>query len=104
LTVWRTFTTILAVSAKGCLAINDPQQTRAFFKQGREFYHSRQIYGVRVRDIHTEIEVPGIWLGHLVLENFDQSGAPVSEEHNAYQVVTLQDGTRRIAVSTPLDA
>ena len=29
---------------------------------------------------------------------------PVGEERNAYQVVTLPDGTCRIAVSTPLDA
>jgi hypothetical protein len=94
----------LAVTAMGCLAITDPQQTRDFFKQGRESYHARQILGVRARDIVTEIEVPGIWVGHLVLENLDKSGAPVGQERNAYQVVTLPDGTRRIAVSTPLDA
>lgn len=94
----------LAVTAMGCLAITDPQQTRDFFKQGRERYHSQNIHGVRARDIHTEIEVPGVWVGHLVLENLDKSGSPVGEERNAYQVVTLQDGTRRIAVSTPLDA
>jgi hypothetical protein len=28
----------------------------------------------------------------------------VGLERNAYQVVTAEDGTRRIAVSTPLDA
>ena len=39
-----------------------------------------------------------------MLENLDQSGSPVGQERNAYQVVTLPDGTRRIAVSTPLDA
>jgi hypothetical protein len=94
----------LAVTAQGCLAITEPQQTRDFFKQGREFYHSRKIHGVRARDIVTEIEGPGIWVGHLVLENLDQSGKPVGQERNAYQVVTLADGTRRIAVSTPLDA
>jgi hypothetical protein len=94
----------LAVTAMGCQAITDPQQTRDFFTQGRERYHSQQIYGVRARDIVTEVEVPGIWVGHLVLENLDKAGAPVGQEHNAYQVVTLQDGTRRIAVSTPLDA
>jgi hypothetical protein len=94
----------LAVTAAGCLAINDPQQTRDFFSQGQTFYRSRQIHGVRARDIVTEIEVPGIWVGHLVLENLDASGSPVGQERNAYQVVTLGDGTRRIAVSTPLDA
>jgi hypothetical protein len=94
----------LAVTAMGCQAITEPQQTRDFFKQGREFYHSRGIYGVRVRDIVTEIEAPGIWVGHLKLVNLDQSGSPVGEERNAYQVVTLPDGTRRIAVTTPLDA
>jgi hypothetical protein len=48
--------------------------------------------------------VPGIWVGRLVLENLDENGSPVGQEHNAYQVVTAPDGTRRIAVSTPLDA
>ena len=94
----------LAVTALGCQAITEPQQTRDFFRQGREFYHSRGIYGVRARDIVTEIEVPGIWVGHLKLENLDQTGSPVGVEQNAYQVVTLPDGTRRIAVTTPLDA
>jgi hypothetical protein len=94
----------LAVTAMGCQAITEPQQTRDFFRQGREFYHSHQIHGVRARDIVTEIEVPGIWVGHLVLENLDQSGSPVGEERNAYQIVTLPDGTRHIAVTTPLDA
>ena len=94
----------LAVTAMGCQAITEPQQTRDFFKQGREFYRSRGIYGVRAHDIVTEIEVPGIWVGHLKLVNLDQPGAPVGEERNAYQVVTLPDGTRRIAVTTPLDA
>jgi hypothetical protein len=94
----------LAVTATGCLAITEPQQTRDFFKQGREFYLSHQIHGVRARDIVTDIEVPGIWVGRLILENLDKSGSPVGQERNAYQVVTLTDGTRRIAVSTPLDA
>ena len=48
--------------------------------------------------------MPGVWVGHLVLENLDQHGAPVGKERNAYQIVTLPDGTRRIAVTTPLDA
>jgi hypothetical protein len=94
----------LAVTAMGCQAITEPKQTRDFFKQGRELYHSNQIEGVRARDIVTDVEVPGIWVGRLVLENLDKSGSPVGEEHNAYQIVTLADGTRRIAVSTPLDA
>ncbi len=94
----------LAVTAMGCQAITEPQQTRDFFKQGREFYLSHNIHGVHARDIVTEVEVPGIWIGHLVLENLDNSGSPVGQEHNAYQVVTLPDGTRRIAVTTPLDA
>jgi hypothetical protein len=94
----------LAVTAQGCLAITEPQQSRDFFKQGRNLYRSREIHGVRAREIVTDVEVPGIWVGHLVLENLNQSGSPVGQERNAYQVVTLPDGTRRIAVSTPLDA
>lgn len=94
----------LAVSAMGCVPITDPQQTRDFFEQGQQFYHSRGIHGVRARDIVTDIDVPGIWIGRLALENLDEAGSPVGLEHNAYQVVTTQDGTRRIAVSTPLDA
>jgi hypothetical protein len=94
----------LAVTAVNCLAITDPQQTRDFFKQGQELYRSNKIEGVRARDIVTDVEVPGIWVGRLVLENLDKSGSPVGQEHNAYQVVTLADGSRRIAVSTPLDA
>jgi hypothetical protein len=94
----------LAVTAKGCLAITEPQQTRDFFKQGRDYYHRLGIHGVRARHIVTELEVPGIWIGHLVLENLDSSGSIVGQERNAYQVVTLADGSRRIAVSTPLDA
>jgi hypothetical protein len=43
-------------------------------------------------------------VGRLVLENLDAAGEPVGRERNAYQVVTLEDGTRRIAVTTPLDA
>ena len=94
----------LAVTALGCLAITDPQQSRDFFGQGQQFYRSHGIHGVRARDIVTDVDVPGIWVGRLVLENLDESGAPVGIEHNAYQVVTIEDGTRRIAVSTPLDA
>jgi len=94
----------LAVTAMGCLAITEPQQSRDFFSKGQEFYRSRHIHGVRARNIVTDIEVPGIWVGHLVLENLDKYGSPVGQERNAYQVVTLPDGTRRIAVSTPLDA
>jgi hypothetical protein len=52
----------------------------------------------------TDVEVPGIWIGRLILENLDERRAPIGIEHNAYQVVTIADGTRRIAVSTPLDA
>jgi hypothetical protein len=48
--------------------------------------------------------VPGIWVGRLVLETLDQNGSPVGRERKAYQVVTAPDGTRRIAVPTPLDA
>ena len=94
----------LAVTAMGCLAITQPQQSRDFFTQGQEFYRSRQIQGVRARDIVTDVQVPGIWVGRLVLENLDGAGSPVGWERNAYQVVTAPDGTRRIAVSTPLDA
>jgi hypothetical protein len=94
----------LAVTAMGCLAITDPQQSRDFFSQGQHFYRSRGIQGVRARDIVTDVEVPGIWVGRLVLENLDESGAAVGLERNAYQVVTAADGMRRIAVSTPLDA
>ena len=88
----------------GCLAITDPQQSRDFFTQGQDFYRSRGIQGVRARDLVTNVGVPGIWVGRLVLENLDASGTPANLEHNAYQVVTATDGTRRIAVSTPLDA
>ena len=94
----------LAVSPAGCLAITDPQQTRAFFAQGREFYHARQIVAVRAREIVTDVEVPAIWVGRLVLENLDGDSHLVDRERNAYQVVTSPDGTRRIAVTTPLDA
>ena len=94
----------LAVTARGCAAIAEPQQTREFFRQGQTYYRSRGIQGVRARDIVTEAEVPGIWVGHLLLENLDSDGSPVGAERNAYQVVTLGDGTRRIAVTTPLDA
>lgn len=94
----------LAVTARGCAAIVAPQQTREFFEQGQAYYRSRGIQGVRARDIVTEIEVPGVWVGHLLLENLDSDGSPVGTERNAYQVVTAEDGTRRIAVTTPLDA
>jgi hypothetical protein len=94
----------LAVTAMGCLAITDPQQSRDFFTQGQDFYRSRGIQGVRARDLVTDVEVPGIWVGRLVLENLDARGTPANLEHNASQVVTATDGTRRIAVSTPLDA
>ena len=50
----------LAVTAMGCQAITEPQQSRDFFSQGQDFYRSRQIHGVRARDIVTDIEVPGI--------------------------------------------
>ncbi len=94
----------LAVSALGCLAITEPQQTRDFFLQGQDFYRSRQIHGVRARDIVTDVEVPGVWVGRLVLENLDADGSAVGRERNAYQVVTTPDGSRHIAVTTPLDA
>ncbi|MET1003943.1 MAG: hypothetical protein ABWX96_00270 [Propionibacteriaceae bacterium] len=94
----------LAVTARGCLAITEPQQSRDFFRQGQRLYRSQGVHGVRARDIVTDAEVPGIWVGRLVLENLDASGGPVGREHNAYQVVTAPDGTRLIAVSTPLDA
>lgn len=94
----------LAVTAMGCLAVTEPQQSREFFSQGQQYYRSRGIHGVRAIDIITDIEVPGIWIGRLVLENLDASGAAVGQEGNAYQVVTAPNGTRKIAVSTPLDA
>jgi hypothetical protein len=94
----------LAVTALGCLAVTEPQQTRDFFTQGQDFYRSRGIQGVRPREIVTDVEVPGIWVGRLEFENLDGAGSPVGVEHNAYQVVTAPDGIRRIAVSTPLDA
>jgi hypothetical protein len=39
----------LAVTALGCLAITDPQQSRDFFTEGQDFYRSRGIQGVRAR-------------------------------------------------------
>ena len=62
----------------GCLAITEPQQSRDFFGQGQDFYRSRGIQGVRATDIVTDIEVPGIWVGRLVLENLDGNGARVT--------------------------
>jgi hypothetical protein len=94
----------LAVTARGCQAITEPQQTVTFFSQGQRYYRSRGIHGVRARDIVTDVEVPGIWVGHLVLENLDQAGSAVGAERNAYPVLTVADGSRRIAVTTPLDA
>lgn len=93
----------LAVSPRGCLAVTEPEQTRDFFSQGQQYYRSRGIQSVRAKDIVTEIEANGIWVGHLVLENLDDSGMPVGEERNAYQVVVDSGGNRRIAVTTPLD-
>jgi hypothetical protein len=61
------------------------------------------VQGVEARNLVTDAKVPGIWIGRLVLKNLDEDGRPVSRERNAYQVVTLADGSRRIAVSTPLD-
>ena len=94
----------LAVTAMGCLAITEPRQSRDFFSQGQRFYRSRGIQGVRARDIVTDVEVSGVWVGRLVLENLDGNGVTADQKRNAYQVVTLPDRTRRIAVSTPLDA
>jgi len=88
----------------GCLAITDPQQTRDFFAQGRKSYHARDFRGVLARDIATDAEVPGIWVGRLVLENLDRAGVVVGHERNAYQLVTGPDGTWRIAVTTPPNA
>ncbi|OZC89004.1 hypothetical protein [Rhodococcoides fascians] len=93
----------LAVSPRGCLAVTDPQQTRDFFSQGQQFYRSRGIQGVRAKDIVTDIEGNGIWVGHLLLENLDADGNSVGVERNAYQIVLDADGARRIAVTTPLD-
>ena len=94
----------LAVTAAVCLAITNPQQSRDFFTRGQDFYRSRGIQGVRARNIVTDVEVRGIWIGRLELENLYGDGAPTGVEHNSYQLVTAADGTRRIAVSTPLDA
>lgn len=93
----------LAVSPRGCMAVSDPEQTRDFFTQGQQFYRSRGIQSVRAKDIVTEIEANGIWVGHLLLENFDDDGNSVGVERNAYQIVVDGDGKRRIAVTTPLD-
>lgn len=93
----------LAVSPRGCLAVTDPQQTRDFFSQGQQFYRAHGIQGVRAKDIVTDIEGNGIWVGHLLLENLDSDGNSVGVERNAYQIVLDADGARRIAVTTPLD-
>jgi len=67
----------LAVTAMGCQAITELQQSIDFFSEGQKFYRSHQVQGVRARDIVTDVEVPGIWVGRLVLENLDKSGSPV---------------------------
>jgi hypothetical protein len=90
----------LAVTARGCLAITESQQSRDFFSQGQNLYHSRQINGVRARDIVTEIEVPGIWVGHLVLENLDKSGSPVGQSA-ATSGYHPTDGTRHCRFTPP---
>jgi hypothetical protein len=36
----------LAITAAGCLAVTEPQQTRDFFAQGQTFYRSHHIHGV----------------------------------------------------------
>lgn len=94
----------LAVSGAGCLAITDPQQTRDFFARGQDFYRSQGIQAVRARDLVTDAEAPGLWVGRLLLENLDADGSPVGVERNAYQVLTADDGDRRIVVTTPLDS
>ena len=66
----------LAVTAMGCLAITDRQQSRDFFAQGQGFYRSQGIVGVRPRDIVTDVEVPGIWVGRLALQNLDGTARP----------------------------
>jgi hypothetical protein len=93
----------LAVSPRGVLAVTEPQQTRDFFGEGQQYYRSRGIQSVRAKDIVTDIEANGIWVGHLLLENLDDADNPVGVERNAYQVVVDRDGRRRIAVTTPLD-
>jgi len=66
----------LAVTARGCQAINDPQQTRDFFTQGQSFYRAQNILGVRATDIVTDVEVPGVWVGRLVLTTWTRRAAP----------------------------
>ena len=95
--VWRHTAKLLPSTAAGAAALNRGVDHI-------EFYRRRGIQGVRARDIVADVEVPGIWVGRLILENLDGMGTPAGLERNAYQVVTATDGTRRIAVSTSLDA
>ncbi len=50
-------------------------------------YRSRQIQGVRARGIVTDLEVPGVWAGRLVLENLDENGVPVDQWSRVLKMV-----------------
>lgn len=94
----------LAITARGCQAIENEEQTRNFFKQGREFYFSRGITAIDITDVKEDASVPGIWVGRALLVNLNDKGERVGVEHNAYQIVALENGEWRIAVTTPMDA
>lgn len=82
----------LAVTAQGCLAIESEEQTRNFFKQNREFYFSRGITAIDITDIQTDAGTPGLWVGRALLVNLNDKGERVGIEHNAYQIVALENG------------
>lgn len=82
----------LAVTRRGCLAIIDPEQTRAFFAQNSTTYLSQGIVAVRITNARASYDEDGLWVGPADLENLDAEGAHVSTEHNAYQLVRDDDG------------
>ena len=73
----------LAVTAIGCQAITEPQQTREFFSQGQTFYRSRGIHGVRARDIVTDVEVPAARVARMPAAVPAAAEAPAGVEQPA---------------------
>ena len=93
----------LAVTRLGCQAIDSPDTTRDFFAQNARAYHERDIHAVRIARVRATYDQDGLWVGFADLENVSDAAGLVGVEHNAYQLV-LVDEHWRIAVTTPLDA